>query len=87
MEKRVQWDDGNWPKCGCHGVSKAEIEVVLNDPAAVVRRDPFAAEERYRAIGTTMAGRYLFVVFVYRGDAKRPISARYMHKKEIDSYG
>jgi uncharacterized DUF497 family protein len=23
-----QWDDGNWPKCAKHGVSKAEIEEV-----------------------------------------------------------
>ena len=23
------WDDGNWPKCGKHGVSRSEIEQVL----------------------------------------------------------
>jgi uncharacterized DUF497 family protein len=23
------WDNGNWPKCGKHGVSKEEIEQVL----------------------------------------------------------
>ena len=22
------WDDGNWPKCGKHGVSREEIEQV-----------------------------------------------------------
>jgi hypothetical protein len=25
----VDWDDGNWPKCAAHGVSKADIEHVL----------------------------------------------------------
>jgi hypothetical protein len=23
------WDDGNWPKCGRHGLSQAEIEEVF----------------------------------------------------------
>ena len=25
-----EWDQGNWPKCGKHGVSRAEIEYVLS---------------------------------------------------------
>ncbi len=49
-----------------------------------------SAEERLRAIGRTTAGRYVFLVFTIRErDGKsyiRPISARYMHQKEIDSY-
>ena len=40
-----------------------------------------------RAIGTTAAGRYVFLVFMLRqidGETQlRPISARYMHQKEI----
>ena len=28
-----EWDAGNWPKCGKHGVSKAEIEFVLGGVA------------------------------------------------------
>ena len=47
-------------------------------------------EERLRAIGTTDAGRHVFLVFTLRerGGQRfiRPISARYMHQKEIDSY-
>lgn len=43
-----------------------------------------------RAIGKTSAGRYVFLVFVIRevdGSRKlRPISARYMHLKEIRHY-
>lgn len=43
-----------------------------------------------RAIGKTAAGRYVFLVFMPRevnGRTKlRPISARYMHQKEIDYY-
>ena len=47
-------------------------------------------EERLRAIGRTDVGRYVFLVFTVRerGGRRfiRPISARYMHQKEIDSY-
>ena len=83
------WDDGNWPKCGKHGVSRAEIEeVLLNTPA--VMPDPHPEEARMRAIGKTIAGRYVFLVFMVRqfNDKLflRPISARFMHQKEIDHY-
>jgi Uncharacterized protein conserved in bacteria len=54
------WDDGNWPKCAEHGLSREEVEeVILNEPA--VLSDPYPSEAR-------------------------PISARYMHQKEIDHY-
>ena len=80
------WDEGNWPKCGKHGVSREEIEEVLSDTPAVMP-DPFPEEPRRRAIGTTAAGRYVFLVFMLRqidGETRlRPISARYMHQKEI----
>jgi len=83
------WDTGNWPKCGKHGVSRTEIEqVLLNEPA--VMSDPFPEESRMRAIGRTPLGRYIFLVFHLRevgGATKlRPISARYMHQKEINYY-
>jgi len=83
------WDDGNWPKCGKHGVSRAEIEeVLLNTPA--VMPDPHPEEPRMRAIGKAIAGRYVFLVFMVRqfNDKLflRPISARFMHQKEIDHY-
>lgn len=83
------WDEGNWPKCGKHGVSREEIEQVLLGTPAVMP-DPHMDEPRLRAIGKTDAGRYVFLVFLLReGQAKtklRPISARYMHRKEIDHY-
>lgn len=83
------WDSGNWPKCGKHGVSQEEIEQVLLGTPAVMA-DPCPDEPRMRAIGMTSAGRYVFLVFMLRsvGSQKRlrPISARYMHQKEIDLY-
>ncbi len=82
------WDDGNWPKCGKHGVSLEEIEQVL--PGTAVMPDPHPDEPRLRAIGRTKAGRFVFLVFMLRQDdvqtLLRPISARFMHQKEIDHY-
>jgi len=83
------WDAGNWPKCGKHGVSREEIEQVLADTPFVMT-DPFPNEPRWRAIGKTRQGRYVFLVFMLlkTGDTSkiRPISARYMHPKEVDHY-
>jgi uncharacterized protein len=83
------WDHGNWPKCGKHGLSQADIEQVFFGSPAVLP-DPHPTEKRMRVIGKTAAGRYAFVVFIPReidGEIKlRPISARYMHQKEIDHY-
>jgi uncharacterized DUF497 family protein len=83
------WDSGNWPKCGKHGVSREEIEQVLMGTPAIMA-DPHPNEPRMRAIGKTNSGRYVFLVFMLRdggGKTKlRPISARYMHQKEVDYY-
>lgn len=59
------WDSGNWPKCGKHGVSREEIEQVLLGELAVMP-DPCPNEPRMRAIGRTEAGRYVFLVFMLR---------------------
>ena len=48
------------------------------------------SEERPRAIGKTGEGRYVFLVFTIRERNNerfiRPISARYMHGKEVAHY-
>lgn len=86
-----EWDEGNWPKCGKHGVPKIEIEQVLrSDPLVLPDRHPQDVETRFDAVGKNSDGRYIFVVFTLRDrEGKRlirPISARYMHVKEIESY-
>ncbi len=86
-----QWDDGNWPKCARHGLSQAEVEsVFLGAPAVHPNRIAGDGEVRQAAIGRTAAGRYAFVVFTLRtvdgAVMIRPISARYMHQREIEHY-
>mgnify|MGYP001045599545 FL=1 len=85
------WDEGNRAKCARHGVSTAEIEELFRgevwifpDPAHSLR------ETRFLGIGRTLAGRHVFVAFTYRvrdgGRWLRPISARFMHEKEVRHY-
>jgi hypothetical protein len=85
-----QWDDGNWPKCAKHGVSKDEIEHVLRGEAMVRPDRTGRGEPRFNAISRNAAGRYLFIAFAIRNVEGRPmirrISARYMHQKEIAHY-
>ena len=85
------WDEGNWPKCAKHGVSKAEIEAILSTgPIVLPDRSHRVEETRYNAVGVTNAGRYVFAVFTFRqrddNTLIRPLSARYMHRKEVDRY-
>ena len=85
------WDRGNRDKCRKHGVSIAEIEQIFEGTVAVFPAPSEAQhEERFKAIGLTSKDRHVFVVFTVRerGSDKliRPISARYMHRKEVEHY-
>jgi uncharacterized DUF497 family protein len=85
------WDASNRSKCQKHGVSAAAIEDIFRASVAVFP-DPLhsKSEERFKAIGRTKEGRGIFVVFTFRTRRGkrliRPISARYMHQKEMDHY-
>lgn len=85
------WDRGNRAKCQKHGLSIALIESLFARPLAIVPSAADSQEERrFCAVGQTGNGRRVFLVFTLRrkGDKPliRPISARYMHKKEVESY-
>ena len=89
----VEWDEGNWPKCGKHGVSQEEIEFVLENMTFRIA-DPNPMEQRFRTAGRAQSGRVVFVVYTYRTQGRtqgartflRPISARFMHPKEVREY-
>ena len=90
LSRRFDWDAGNLDHCRKHGVSIAEIENLLGGGDAMISPDPHSGEERFRAAGRTHAGRVVFVVFTLRrcGDETlvRPVSARFMHQKEVANY-
>jgi uncharacterized DUF497 family protein len=86
-----EWDHGNSAKCQKHGLTRAVIESCFSRPLVVLPdEDHSQAEERRRAIGRDDVGRHVFIVFTMRmldrGPVIRPISARYMHSKEIAHY-
>lgn len=86
-----EWDEGNWSKCQKHGVSIEAIESLFMGSVAILPDEGHSQDERrFRAIGWTEQGRAVFVVFTLRAYDEetliRPISARYMHRKEIDAY-
>ncbi len=86
-----EWDDGNREKIAGHGLSVDLVEAVLRGPLHVAP-DPAhsAAEKRFRAVGRTPDGRAVFIVFTLRDRdgaiLVRPISARFMHAKEVRRY-
>ena len=86
-----EWDAGNQAKCQKHGVSVAELEGLFSRPLLIVPKASHSqGEERRCAIGKTTSGRSVFLVFTLRVRAGkryiRPISARFMHRKEIEHY-
>lgn len=94
MRRRVaafEWDDGNSAKCQKHGLTRAAIESCFARPILILPDENHSqTEERLRAIGRDDAGRHVFIVFTVRMLGRQsvlcPISARYMHAKEIAQY-
>jgi uncharacterized DUF497 family protein len=86
------WDNGNIDKSLFkHGVAHSDIEHVLSQDGILARDYAHSLlEKRYTRIGLSPRGRYLFVVFTFRVMNHkifiRPISARFMHAKEIKKY-
>lgn len=86
------WDDGNREKCRKHGVTVEEVESAFRGGSLRMYPDPAhsTTETRYLGIARIASGRHVLVVFAYREIEKqrfiRPISARFMHAKEIKHY-
>ena len=82
------WDGGNRAKCQKHGISIAEIEALFRN-APRIAPDPRHSEDENRmiAVGRTGAGQPVFVAFTLRTKKRRrlirPVTALYMHAKEI----
>ncbi len=86
------WDEGNEGHCLEHGVSIGEIEELFRSTVMILPDEAHSTdlEARHLAIGRTREDRHVLVAFTLRerdGEILiRPISARYMHQKEIDHY-
>ena len=85
------WDKGNRAKCQKHGVSVAEVEGLFSRPLLIIPDALHSeTEDRLWGIGKTASGRSVFLVFTIRERSGkrfiRPVSARYMHRKEVRNY-
>ncbi len=84
-----EWDTGNLDKSyEKHGVTAKEVEEVFVAKGSYVVPDlkHSQKEARFIILGKNNDGVNLFVVFTFRGEKIRVISARRMHKKEVVSY-
>jgi uncharacterized DUF497 family protein len=69
-----------------HGISFADTFGVFEDSNAVTLEDFGRSEQRYITIGMDAFGRILVVVYTWRGDNIRIISARKAVRYEVRQY-
>lgn len=84
-----EWDDGNAAKARArHDVEPGECEQVFFGEPLLVSADAkhSQVEQRWRALGMTLSGRTLYLVFTLRGARIRVLAARNMNRKERRNY-
>lgn len=89
QEVEFEWDEGNLDKSRRkHNVTPEESESVFLDEEAFVFPDVRHSEkeDRFVILGISNKNRYVFVIFTIRNAYIRIISARRMHRKEVDKY-
>lgn len=82
-----EWDaDKNEGNIRRHGIRFADATGVLEDEYAVTVIDDASGEQRFVTIGTDALARILIVVYTYRGENIRIISARLAEPHEREQY-
>ena len=69
-----------------HGIDFADAVTVFEDDLALTALDDASGEERFVTLGMDAMGRLLVVVYTWRGDRIRIISARKATKSERRHY-
>ena len=70
-----------------HGVDFADAATVLHDEQAITVREDEEGEERYVTVGMDALGSVLVVVYTWRNNKPRLISARNATPQERKQYG
>ena len=83
-----EWDPAKARvNCAKHGVHFADAVSALEDDEALTIRDPYSVdEERWVTLGMDAMGRILVVVYTWRGENVRLISARKANPHERRQY-
>lgn len=83
-----EWNDG---KCRAnvrkHGIDFADAVAVFGDDGLMIMEDEEPDEQRFVAAGLDGLGRLLVVVFTWRAERIRIISARRANPTERSAYG
>jgi uncharacterized protein len=69
-----------------HGIPFADAVSAVEDHLALTIPDDFLGEGRFVTIGTDLLGRTLVVVYAWRGDRVRIVSARRATRRERRTY-
>ena len=69
-----------------HGIRFADTFAVFEDPNALTVDDNEQREERHVTVGMDCYGRLLVVVYTWRGENIRIISARRANRREAGQY-
>ena len=87
LESVAQWDPAKAAEnLRKHGVDFADAETALHDEMALKMPDDDPEGERFVALGTDALGRLLVVVYEWRDDDVRLISARKATRSERRQY-
>ncbi|MDQ7783151.1 MAG: BrnT family toxin [Desulfomonilaceae bacterium] len=82
-----EWDynkaEMNIPK---HDVDFADAATILEDGCALTMENGHSEEDRFVTLGMDSMGRVLVVVYTWRGDSVRLISARKATRRERTQY-
>ena len=84
---QYEWDPAkeraNYAK---HGVHFADAVGALEDELALTEPDDTTAEERFKTLGMDFLGRVIVVVYTYREEAIRLITARKAKPRQRATY-
>ena len=82
-----EWDEhkavSNFQK---HGIDFADAVSAVEDDLALTIPNDFTGEGRFVTTGTDLLGRILVVVYAWRGDRVRIVSARRATRRERRKY-
>ena len=70
-----------------HGIAFLDATTVFDDDFAITLKDEHPDEERFVIVGTDACGRILVVIYTWRGNNIRIISARKATVRERKVYG
>lgn len=80
------WDNANEGHCRRHDITRGEVEHVIASGIIFPNAEHSQTELRFRAIGRTPSGRWAYASFTIRGERVRPVTAHFLHEKEVQKW-